>query len=81
MTSDTKRVILAYSAPQNVVLRGNKKITGRIRCAGCGKWISSDDDLSDVGYSVTKRKTASVFHNKCFSKVWNMLILGGRYEQ
>ena len=42
-------------------------------CPGCGKDISTrSDDLSGIELSVTKRGTATFWHNRCeLKKVWN----------
>lgn len=39
-------------------------------CPGCGGRIKSDDDLSNVEYVRTKRKTDIFFHMGCMNKVW-----------
>ena len=45
-----------------------------MRCDGCGKIIKSDEDLSDIQFSLTKRKTCIFWHSKCREKVWSNLI-------
>ncbi len=39
-------------------------------CPGCGCTIKSDDDLSNVEYVRTKRKTDIFIHTGCMNKVW-----------
>lgn len=41
----------------------------------CGKEILTDSgDLTDVGYSITKRGTANFWHESCKGDVWNSRI-------
>lgn len=42
----------------------------KVKCEGCGKYICSDEDLSDVEYVKTKRGTDLFFHTGCMNKVW-----------
>lgn len=47
-------------------------------CQKCGKEILTDGpDLNDVGYSVTRRGTASFWHESCKGDVWNSRIKVG----
>ena len=39
-------------------------------CPGCGKEIKPDDDMGNVEYVRTKRKTDIFFHTECMEKVW-----------
>lgn len=41
-----------------------------VTCPGCGERICQDDDMSEIEYVRTKRKTDVFFHAKCFEKVW-----------
>lgn len=43
---------------------------GKVVCPGCGKEIHDDDDLIQVEYVRTKRKTDVFFHTGCMDKVW-----------
>ena len=43
-------------------------------CQKCGKKIKSDSDLSDIGFSVTKRQTAYFWHGKCKGSPWDNKI-------
>lgn len=38
-------------------------------CTGCGKTIA-EQELSDVEYVRTKRKTDIFFHRDCKNKIW-----------
>lgn len=40
-------------------------------CPGCGMEIRKTDDMSNVEYVRTKRKTDVFFHTGCMEKVWN----------
>ncbi|MDY5663078.1 MAG: hypothetical protein SPF46_01265 [Blautia sp.] len=40
-------------------------------CPGCGMEIRKTDDMSNVEYVRTKRKTDVFFHTGCMGKVWN----------
>ena len=51
-------------------MEGRKKIC-KVKCQGCGKYISSDGDLSEVEYVKTKRGSEWFFHRKCMGNVWN----------
>ena len=73
MASDVKKMILRYGAC--LEFNGAGRTTrASVRCTACGKIIKSDDDLSDVHFSVTKRKTCSFWHRKCAGKVLGNLI-------
>lgn len=39
-------------------------------CPGCGKTIYESDDMSEIEYVRTKRRTDVFFHRKCMNKVW-----------
>ena len=45
-------------------------------CQKCGKKIlsTSGEELSDVGYSITKRGTANFWHESCKGDAWNSRI-------
>lgn len=49
---------------------GRDKGLYETKCQGCGKVIRSDDNLSDVEVSVSRRGGASFFHRKCYRAVW-----------
>ena len=74
MVINKEKVIKKYAYPDQVRKVGRKTVA-RIQCPGCGKWIESDGDLSDIEVCVTKRGSATVFHNKCYPKVWHSKIL------
>lgn len=65
--NDVKKMILKYGYDKQ--FNGTRTISAKVACQGCGKEISTEDDLSDVGYSLSKRKTFTAFHRKCFGKV------------
>lgn len=45
-------------------------------CPGCKKEIEAPgSDLSDVQYCVTKRGSATFFHTKCYTKIWDSKIV------
>lgn len=46
-------------------------------CPGCGKEIKPDDDMGNVEYVRTKRKTDIFFHTECMEKVWKSSVEGG----
>lgn len=52
-----------------------KRCIRKVRCQGCGEWINSDDDLSDVEYVKTKRGSEWFFHRGCRYSVWHQKIL------
>ncbi len=73
MASDVKKMILRYGAC--LEFNGAGRTTrASVRCTACGKIIKSDDDLSDVHFSVTKRKTCIFWHGKCTDQVWDSTI-------
>lgn len=41
-----------------------------VRCEGCGEKILTTDDLKEVEYVKTKRKTEIFFHRGCMNKIW-----------
>lgn len=47
----------------------------KTKCQGCGKEIRSDEDLSDVEYVETKRRSKLFFHRACSYKVWKRGIV------
>lgn len=47
-----------------------RKQTGEVICPGCQEEIRDSDNLSEVEYIRTKRKTDIFFHTKCFDKIW-----------
>ena len=73
MASDVKKMILRYGKCLEYDAKG-RSTRASVRCDGCGKEIKSDDDLKDVQFSLTKRKTCIFWHDKCTGKVWNSLI-------
>lgn len=46
----------------------------RVRCQGCGEWIRSDGDLTDVEYVKTKRGSEWFFHTACLGQIWQRKI-------
>lgn len=75
MEINKSSLILKYSAPGDISYEGpRQKKIGKIRCAGCGEWIRSNDDLSDVELVVTKRGSLVVFHADCAEQVWKTKI-------
>ena len=71
--SDTKKMVLRYGACTEFAANG-KTTKATVRCTACGKIIKSDDDLSEVHFSVTKRKTCLFWHDKCTDTVWSNTI-------
>lgn len=69
-----KRMIMKYAALENKTLVGNKITGAKVRCQGCGKWISTDDKLDDVEFSENKRHSCTFFHTRCADKVWGSKI-------
>ena len=72
-SKNVKKMILTYGKCLEYDARG-RSTKASVRCDGCGKEIKSDDDLKDVQFSLTKRKTCIFWHRKCAGKVWNSLI-------
>ena len=70
--SDVKKMILKYGYDKQRT--GTRTTSAKVICQGCGEYISSDDDLTDVQYTISKRKTFTAFHGKCFEKVWDSKI-------
>lgn len=70
---DKKAMLKKYATERSYESNGRIK-TARIRCAGCGEWISLDGKLDDVEISVTKRATGIFFHTGCMNKVWRSKI-------
>ena len=58
-----------------MIEKQKKRILSRhwnpVVCPGCGKEILPDDNLDNVEYARTKRKTDVFFHTKCIGKVWS----------
>lgn len=73
MASNVKKIILRYGKCLEFNGRG-ASTRAVVRCEGCGKEIKSDDDLSAVHFSLTKRKTCLFWHDACMDKVWNSKI-------
>lgn len=73
MASNVKKMILRYGKCLEYDARG-RSTKASVRCDGCGKIIKSDEDLSDIQFSLTKRKTCIFWHGKCTEKVWGNLI-------
>lgn len=46
-----------------------------VKCQGCGNIIRSSDDLTNVEYVKTKRKTDLFFHKECADQVWKHGII------
>mgnify|MGYP007090612617 CR=1 FL=1 len=42
----------------------------RVKCQGCGEYIFSDDNLEEVEYVKTKRRSELFFHSRCMDDVW-----------
>lgn len=42
----------------------------KVKCQGCGTYICSDEDLSEVEYVKTKRGSEWFFHRSCMNNVW-----------
>lgn len=47
-----------------------RKQSGDVICPGCGEVISEEEDLSEIEYVRTKRRTDIFFHRHCFGKIW-----------
>lgn len=47
----------------------------KLYCQGCGEKICEDDDLSDVEYVKTKRKSEIFFHTGCLPNIWRRKIM------
>jgi hypothetical protein len=73
LASDVKKLILKYGK-ETAYTAGGRTTAATVRCDGCGKEIKSGDDLSDVCFSLTKRKTCIFWHKKCTDKVWSNKI-------
>ncbi len=69
-----KRMIMKYANLKNKTLVGNKITGAKVKCQGCGKWISTDDDMDDIGFSETRRHSCIFFHSRCVDKVWGSKI-------
>ena len=74
MELNKKKMIETWADEKEKIREGRKITKAKIRCAGCGKWITNTDDLSDVQISITKRGTGVFFHTKCMNKVWERKI-------
>ena len=70
---DKKSILKKYATEKHYDGRG-RITSAKIRCAGCGKWITLDGDLKDVEISVTKRGTGVFFHTGCMNNVWKTKI-------
>ena len=73
MASNVKKMILKYGKCTAYAPNG-RTTAATVRCDGCGKVIKSNEDLSDIQFSLTKRKTYIFWHGKCTEKVWGNLI-------
>ena len=73
MASNVKKMILRYGKCLEYDGKG-RNTRASVRCDGCGKVIKSDEDLSEIDFSQTKRKTCIFWHRKHAGKVWNSLI-------
>lgn len=73
MGSDVKKMILKYGECLEFTNSG-RTTKASVVCTACGKPIKSDDDLKDVCFSLTKRKTCLFWHVKCTEKVWDSTI-------
>lgn len=71
--NDVKKMILKYGKCTAFAPNG-RTTAATARCAGCGKEIKSDDDLTNVHFSLTKRKTCIFWHEKCGKNIWSSLI-------
>jgi hypothetical protein len=69
-----KRMIMKYADFRNKTMVGNRIIGAKVRCQGCGEWISTDDNMDDVGFSENKRHSCTFFHGRCADKVWDSKI-------
>ena len=69
-----KKAMLKKYASENTYENNGRVKTAKIRCAGCGEWISLTDKLDDVQISVTKRGTGVFFHTGCMDKIWKSKI-------
>lgn len=54
----------------NEKLRIMRRQWNPVVCAGCGEVILESDNLDEVEYVRTKRKTDIFFHRACMDKVW-----------
>ncbi len=72
-SKDTKKMILKYGKCTAYDAKGRTTAATAL-CAGCGKEIKSEEDLTDVHFSLTKRKTCVFWHEKCGKNVWSSLI-------
>lgn len=52
-----------------------RRLVRVVRCQGCGKHIASDEDLSGLEWSHTKRGTDIFFHRDCMRNVWRRKIV------
>lgn len=71
---DIKKMVLKYG--DKPVMNGRKVTENTTVCQGCGRPVNSTDpDLQkNVGFVLTKSRSAYFFHNDCFEKVWNSPI-------
>ena len=67
-------LIKRNALPQNIKMEAGKITDAKVKCTGCGKWISITDDLDQVSYAKTKRKTIHFFHIACLQNIWNMAL-------
>ncbi len=72
--NNVKKMILKYGYDKHYTGSSMRLVSASAVCTACGKPIKSDDDLADVHYSLTKRKTCLFWHGKCADKIWSSNI-------
>ncbi|MEG2869952.1 MAG: hypothetical protein RR875_00165 [Clostridium sp.] len=55
-------------------IRNFMNFGGEVQCQGCGIRIAPDDNMREIVYVKTKRKTERFFHEKCKDLVWRTKI-------
>ena len=73
-SKEVKKMIIKYS-DRKTYSNSGKVTSAKVRCQGCGEWIGMDDDLSDLEYAETKRKTCFFFHTGCMNRIPENRIL------
>lgn len=70
---NTAARIRAVGEPTSRVKNGTQ--VKKVKCQGCGIYICSDEDLSEVEYVKTKRGSEWFFHRSCINEVWRRKIV------